>query len=148
MMSDVAPTAVAGTRTYAREEVFRNYSASQARAYAAARPDYCEAFWQYILNHHAATGGETGLVVDLGTGHGNVIRAFAPHFEHAIGVDPSAGMLGVAQKISRDAGVKTKLGHEIDFVTGAAEEVDKLEGVEEGSIDLIVAGTAVSLLNI
>lgn len=144
-MSDVVPTTATGKRTYAREEVFRNYSASQARAYAAARPDYCEAFWQYILDHHAATGGKTGLVVDLGTGHGNVVRAFAPHFEHAIGVDPSAGMLGVAEKISRDAGVKTKLDHEIDFVTGAAEEVHRLEGVEEGSIDLIVAGTAVSV---
>ena len=144
-MSESAAITAAEPRTYAREEVFRNYSASQAQAYAAARPDYCEAFWQYILNHHASTGGETGLVVDLGTGHGNVIRAFAPYFDRATGVDPSAGMLGVAEKMSRDAGVKTKSGREIGFVTGAAEDVYKLEGVEEGSVDLIVAGTAVSL---
>lgn len=131
-------------RKYTEEQTFRDYNTSQAKQYSAGRPGYNPALTDYILAHHASTGGGSSLVVDLGTGHGNVIRSFAPYFDHAIGVDPSAGMLGEAERLTGELGVRTRSGELIRFSTGAAEEIDCLEGGGDGNVDLLVAGTAVS----
>lgn len=128
-----------------KEEVtFRNYDAQQAKSYASYRPDYPPALCQYILDHHTSTGGGRGLVLDLGTGHGNVVRAFAPHFERAVGADPSLGMLDLAKALAEEKGVRTKDGGRVAFVAGSAEAMEEIEGVSKEGVDLIVAATAVS----
>lgn len=83
-------------------------------------------------------------MLDLGTGHGNVIRAFAPHFERAVGADLSPGMLELARTLTEEKGVRTRSGGAVRFVAGGAEVMEDVEGVGEGSVDLITAATAVS----
>lgn len=132
------------SRKHAEEKTFRDYNADQAKQYSEGRPGYKPALIDYIFEHHESTGGGSSSVVDLGTGHGNVIRSFAPRFDRAIGVDPSAGMLSEAERLTAESGIKTRSSGHIRFTTGAAEEIDRLEGIGEGQLDLLVAGTAVS----
>lgn len=95
-----------------------------------------------MLSLHQSAGGSFDFVLDVGTGTGQVIRDVGPFFTTAFGVDPGAEMIAKARTI----GGMTKAAKKIHFATCAAEDLDKLSQVEHGSVNMITAGMAVSVL--
>jgi len=69
------------------DPTFRSYTAEQAKYYGSQRLSYAAALYDLVLNHHAATGGQFGLTVDVGCGPGNATRDVARHFDAALGVE-------------------------------------------------------------
>ncbi|KAK2607514.1 hypothetical protein N8I77_006180 [Diaporthe amygdali] len=120
------------------DPTFRSYSAAQAATYAAQRGGYKNKLIDQVLSLHQAAGGDLDIVLDVGTGTGQAIRDVAPFFTTAFGVDPGAEMVAKAREI----GGTTKTGKGIEFLTCAAEDLDKLSRVEHGSVNLITAGMA------
>lgn len=123
------------------DPTFRSYSTEQAKVYASQRLSYPEVLYNAVLEHHASTGGQFGLLLDVGCGPGNATRDVARSFERAMGVDPGEAMIGAA----REQGGHTKTGQEIVYVLGQAEELVKVEGLEEGSVDLLTSAMAVGV---
>ncbi|KAI0098308.1 S-adenosyl-L-methionine-dependent methyltransferase [Nemania sp. FL0031] len=106
-----------------------------AKAYAAFRPTYPASVFRRALDFHqlplAGSEAETTLL-DIGCGHGLIARALSPHFRHVIAIDPSAGMVEQARRMTEDAKIK--------FHTGRAEDLSAF--ARPGSIDMAVAGQA------
>lgn len=124
------------------DPTFRNYSSKQATAYSEARTGYSPALIDYIVKHHVATGGETGVLLDVGCGPGNATRNFSSHFSRIIGADPGEAMIEVAT----DLAGTTSTGAPIEWRISAAEDIDKIPGLQHGSVDMITAATAVCFL--
>ncbi|KAI9745408.1 MAG: hypothetical protein M1818_000942 [Claussenomyces sp. TS43310] len=103
-------------------------STFSAASYAAFRPTYPQQVFTTILNYHE---GPKKLCLDLGCGHGPVSRTLAASFTSVIGTDPSAGM--VKQAISSTA------EDNVNFRQASAED---LSFIDDGSLDLVVAGQA------
>ncbi|EGE08787.1 Crg1p [Trichophyton equinum CBS 127.97] len=97
-------------------------------AYASFRPEYPQRLYDMICAYHRG-GYDTCL--DLGCGHGLVARFLAPKFKKVYGVDPSAGMIEQAKNLTKEQNV--------EFVQAAAES---LPFIEDGSVDMVVAGVA------
>ena len=129
--------------TAPKDSTFRSYSAEQAKLYATHRLAYAAAIYDIVLGHHSSTGGQFGVVLDVGCGPGNATRDVALSFEQAIGVDPGAAMIETA----RELGGKTKSGQAIRYELSPAEELSNVEGLEADSVDLLTVATAVSLLD-
>jgi trans-aconitate 3-methyltransferase len=121
------------------DSTFRNYSSEQAAKYANVRLGYSPTLIDYILRHHSTSGGQTKLLLDVGCGPGNATRSLSPHFSGVIGADPGEAMLQVATEL---AGT-TSTGVPIEWQTSAAEDIDKIPGLQPGSVDMITAATAV-----
>lgn len=117
------------------EATFRNYTAQDGAQYAKGRFDYHPTLYDLVLTHHFSTKGQSGLVLDVGCGPGNAARALAGSFDDAIGLDPSAGMIAAAT----DLGGTARSGRGVQYVVSGAEE---LQGVQDRSVDLLVAATA------
>lgn len=152
------------------DPTFRFYTPSQATTYAAHRPGYAGPLLDHILHLHATATTATATsatattaaaasccwdtVLDVGTGTGQVVRAVAPRFASAVGVDPGVEMIAQAEALGgycartaaggKDGGQGEQEGRRIVFLVAAAEEIDQLDEVEQGSVDLITAGMAVS----
>ncbi len=122
------------------DPTFRSYSADEANVYATQRTSYSQDLYDTVLKHHAATGGQFGLVVDVGCGPGNATRDVASFFDEAIGVDPGASMINTA----KDLGGKTKSGSSIKYVVSPSEELSQVDGLKPGSVDLLTSAMAVS----
>jgi SAM-dependent methyltransferase len=122
---------------------FKNFNAAQAQNYRTARSTYPPALFDYILAFHTTTPiiGDGDRALDVGCGPGNVTVDLAQRFDHVMGVDHSAGMVETANK----AGIATRAGEKVEFRVCGAEDIDKLEGIAPGSVDLITSGTAVSV---
>ena len=123
----------------AADPTFRAYSSEDAKRYATQRPGYSSNLINKVLNHHTATGGQFNQLLDVGCGPGNATRDLSPSFERAIGADPGEEMIQAAKAL----GGKTKNGA-VDYVVSAAEEISGIQGLEEGSVDLLVSAMAVS----
>jgi ubiquinone/menaquinone biosynthesis C-methylase UbiE len=127
--------------TVPKDDTFRNYSGEQAAAYAKVRSmAYPVALINAILEHHRATGGDTGVLVDVGCGPGNATRDLAPFFNVVYGADPGEAMI----KTATELGGTTATGAPIKFTLCSAEELDHLPEVERGSVDMISAAVCVS----
>ncbi|KAL8943482.1 MAG: hypothetical protein Q9216_001017 [Gyalolechia sp. 2 TL-2023] len=100
-------------------------------SYATFRPSYPAVLYDTILGYHH---GSKALCVDLGTGHGLVARALAPHFSKVLGTDPSPGMIEQARSLT-----PKKDFSNIEFQEASAEDLPFLQ---ESSVDLIVAAQA------
>ena len=98
-------------------------------SYAAVRPTYPAKLYDILLSYHE---GPRRLAIDLGTGHGLVARAVAPHFTRVLATDPSAGMLAQARALSTGF-------PNIEFESAAAEN---LASVASGAADMVVSGQA------
>jgi SAM-dependent methyltransferase len=126
------------------EGTFRNYSAKQSAAYAEARRGYHPNLLQRIVDHHVATGGKLGTVIDVGCGPGFVVRAMAPQFDRAVAFDPSPAMIETA----RGLGGASRSGDAIQFELSTAEQLGLTEDstssntVPDGTADLITAAAA------
>ncbi|KAL3458256.1 S-adenosyl-L-methionine-dependent methyltransferase [Aspergillus heterothallicus] len=125
------------------EQTFRSYTAEQGKTYVQNRLDYHPNLYNTVRTHHTSTGGQLDLLLDIGCGPGLAIANLAPHFHHAIGLDPSEGMIATARSRIPDL-PKTASGVPIRFEVSTAEELGRnLETpVADGSVDLIVIATA------
>ncbi|KAL1874020.1 hypothetical protein VTK73DRAFT_574 [Phialemonium thermophilum] len=123
-----------------QESTFRKYNEQQGKAYAQHRRDYNPSVYQAILDHHTSTGGQLGTVIDVGCGPGNAVRSLAPHFAHAIGIDPSEGMIAAARDLSTEA--RTTAGESVFFKLSTAEDLGGPDVAPDGGVDLITAATA------
>ena len=137
MASDSTATAAAAAKH--SDPTFRSYSSTQAATYASQRLSYPSLLYNAVLEYHAATGGQFSQLLDVGCGPGNATRDVAVSFDRALGVDPGEAMIAAA----RGKGGKTRDGGDVKYVVGAAEELGNVEGVGEGSVDLVIAAMAV-----
>ncbi|CAL5871308.1 uncharacterized protein PFLUO_LOCUS5558 [Penicillium psychrofluorescens] len=126
--------------TFTPERTFRSYDQSQGIAYSRLRPNYHPNLYKTIIDHHLFTGGELTTILDVGCGPGNAVRDLAPHFIHAIGLDPSEGMISTARSLG---GVSSN-GQAIRFEMSTAEDLgsQSVPPIPNSSVDLIVAATA------
>lgn len=132
-------TPAPSTSSFSEEKTFRSFSKEQGKNYAEHRRDYHPKLYQIIIDHHTSTGGQLDTIVDVGCGPGQAIRALAPRFTHAFGIDPSEGMISTA----RSLGGATSTAEPIRFEVSTAEDLSSLSPpIPDGSIDLITAATA------
>lgn len=124
------------------DPTFRFYTPNQASNYAAQRKGYAGPLIDHVLALHTSAGGHFGTVLDVGTGTGQVVRDVGPFFDTAFGVDPGVEMIAKADELSG-----SKEGQGVVFLVSAAEDIDKLDGIEQGSVDLITAGMAVRMVS-
>ncbi|KAG5996985.1 hypothetical protein E4U54_002462 [Claviceps lovelessii] len=101
---------------------------SGVESYAAARPSYPASLFGSVLAYHNAQS-TSGVLLDIGCGHGLVARAMSPHFAHVVGIDTSPGMVEQAASSTQDAN--------ITFRQAGAEDLSFLD---DEAVDMIVAG--------
>ena len=121
-----------------QETTFRAFSREQGAAYAEYRLDYHPRLYNAVLDFHSSTGGQLHTLLDVGCGPGTAVRVLAPHFAHAVGIDPSEGMIAMARALG---GSLTSGGEPIHFEVSTVEDIPT-SLAEPGSIDLLVAATA------
>ncbi|KAM0548065.1 hypothetical protein ACHAPJ_010123 [Fusarium lateritium] len=117
---------------------FRNYSSKQAADYVGGRLGYSNALIDFIINHHRSTGGLNGTLLDVGCGPGTATQKLALHFDIVYGADPGESMINTATEL----GGNTRSGAPILYKLSAAEDIDKIDGIQNGSIDMVTAATA------
>jgi SAM-dependent methyltransferase len=100
-----------------------------AAGYAAFRPQYPQKIFSTVLSYHE---GPKSFLLDLGCGHGLISRELSPSFTRILATDPSAVMIAQAQS-------STPSDSNITFREASAED---LSDVEDGSLDMVVAGQA------
>lgn len=123
------------------DPTYREYSPGQAATYAQHRRPPPAALVKLVLDHHLATGGKAGVLLDVGCGPGMATRALSPHFDVAIGSDAGDSMIQVAKEL----GGQTAKGEPIRWVVCPAEELNDIPEIEKGSVDLITAAYAVRI---
>lgn len=125
---------------FKQEKTFASYNHEQGKAYAQVRRDYHPSIYQAVLDHHTSTGGQLDTLVDVGCGPGNAARQLGKHFKHAIGLDPSQGMISMA----RSLGGTTSTSETINFEVSDAQQLgaNLSPPIEDSSVDLITAATA------
>ncbi|KAI1064957.1 hypothetical protein LB507_001243 [Fusarium sp. FIESC RH6] len=121
-----------------RDAIFRNFNAQQASNYAEGRIGYSEKLIDFVMKEHNSTGGSNRTVLDVGCGPGPATRLLAPHFDVVYGADPGESMIQTAKELSGT----TKNGNPIVYEVVGAEDIDKIDGLEHSSVDLITAATA------
>ncbi|PGH02942.1 hypothetical protein GX51_04398 [Blastomyces parvus] len=129
---------------FQQEKTFRTYTPGQGSTYAQNRRGYDPEFFQLIIDHHAATGGQLDTILDVGCGPGTAVRGLAPHFKHAIGLDPSEGMISTARSLGGSASSSSS-PEPITFHVSTAEDLGAQLSpplIPENSIDLLTAATA------
>jgi SAM-dependent methyltransferase len=129
------------------ENTFSNYNKEQGKAYAEIRRDYHPNVYNAIITQHTSTGGKLITLVDIGCGPGLATLALAPRFTHAIGLDPSAGMIAIAR--SQLEGQDPPSPSNIRFEISTAEELGSnlIPPVADSSVDLITASNAAHWFN-
>ncbi|KAG5972686.1 hypothetical protein E4U58_006212 [Claviceps cyperi] len=66
---------------------YRTATFSAAR-YATARPSYPASLFKTVLAYHNAQSA-SGVLLDIGCGHGLIARAMSPHFDRVVAIDTS-----------------------------------------------------------
>ncbi|KAJ6110262.1 hypothetical protein N7486_002497 [Penicillium sp. IBT 16267x] len=131
----------ASTTPVTKEKTFSNFNQEQGKSYAEGRPDYHPNVYRYIIDIHTSTGGQSDTLLDVGTGPGNAARALSPHFAHALGLDPSEGMVATARSI----GGVTSTSEPIRYEVSTAEQLGtslSQQPIQDGSVDLITAANS------
>jgi SAM-dependent methyltransferase len=122
------------------EKTFSSFTQEQGANYAQNRPGYGPKLYKTIIDHHTSTAGELNTLLDVGCGPGTAARALAPQFAHAIGLDPSEGMINNARFLAGASSTSEPIRFEIS----TAEDLGSCLSppVEDSSVDLITAATA------
>ncbi|KAI0549695.1 methyltransferase [Xylaria curta] len=129
------------TPSMSSEQTFRSFTVAAASNYAEFRPNYHPTLYSTLLKKHTSSGGKLDTLLDVGCGPGTAARALGTHFQHVIGLDPSEGMIASAIEL----GGTTGSGRPIRFTVSGAED---LSGIEDGSVDLLIAATAAHWFNL
>ncbi|KAJ9150728.1 Methyltransferase-like protein [Pleurostoma richardsiae] len=108
-------------------------------SYAAFRPSYPPSLFRTVLAYHRpgasfSSPSPSGTLLDLGCGHGLIARALAPHFTSVTALDPSAGMVAQARRLT-----PREIYPSVTIRQGSAEDLSFLPAA---SVDLAVAGQA------
>lgn len=135
-MSEQSPNPASTTQ----EKTFSSYNEKQGTEYAQLRPDYSPALYQAVLDQHKATGGQLETLVDLGCGPGNVARTLGVHFAHAIGLDPSDGMIATARSLGGTTSTSEPIRYEVS--TAEAIGANASPPIPDNSVDLITAANS------
>ncbi|ETN44404.1 uncharacterized protein HMPREF1541_10584 [Cyphellophora europaea CBS 101466] len=117
------------------EKTFTKYTPDQASTYTQFRRNYHPSVYNFIITSHTTTGGQLDTVLDVGCGPGLATRTLATHFQHALGLDPSPGMIDTA----RTLGGTTLSGSPIQYTVSSAEA---LNSIPAASIDLLTVANA------
>lgn len=145
-MADSAPSdgVAPPSRGGSADQTFRAYTAEQGAVYARHRRKYHPDLIELIVRRHEATGGSFGTILDVGCGPGTAVRELAGHFERAVALDPSRGMIETARSLGGGASSSDGGRTPIRFETSSAEELggDLEPPVAEGTVDLVTAATA------
>ncbi|KAF2230116.1 S-adenosyl-L-methionine-dependent methyltransferase, partial [Viridothelium virens] len=120
-----------------RDPTFSTFTSEQAKHYANSRPSYPTELFQCVFDHHAANGGSFKKLLDVGCGPGKATRDMLPMFEEVIGIDAGPEMI----KTARELGGTTKSGKEVQYEVSRAEEIDKIAGLQEETVDMITGAT-------
>ena len=130
-MSDSTPPA---------EKTFSSYTKDQGANYAKNRPGYHPDLYKTIIDQHTSTGGQLNTLLDIGCGPGTAVRALAQQFTHAIGLDPSEGMINHARSLIDPSSTSEP----IRFDIASAEDLGShlSPPIQDSSVDLITASTA------
>lgn len=102
---------------------FKDHFSTQAATYAAARPTYPPALYDWLAGQCA----RRELAWDAGAGNGQCARALARHFTHVIATEPSAAQ--VANAIAHPR---------VEYRIEPAEQ----PSLEAGSVDLLTVAQA------
>jgi ubiquinone/menaquinone biosynthesis C-methylase UbiE len=122
------------------EKTFKSFTKDQGDNYAQYRRGYHPDLYKRIINHHTSTGGELNTILDVGCGPGTASRALAPQFAHAIGIDPSEGMINTARSLAGASSTSEPIRFEISTAEDLGSHLSP--PVEDSSVDLITASTA------
>ena len=122
------------------EKTFSSYTQDQGKTYAQSRPGYHPDLYKTIIDHHTSTGGQLNTILDVGCGPGTAARALAPRFIHAIGLDPSQGMINTARHLAGASSTSEPIRFEISTAEDLGWHLSP--PVEDSSVDLITASTA------
>ncbi|GAA5990849.1 hypothetical protein JCM5350_005139 [Sporobolomyces pararoseus] len=122
-------------------------STFNAAKYSASRPHYPPQLYTHVLDYATAVNNSSrdhklSTLLDLGCGPGLSTFEFSPYFVDRIyGIDPSQNMIEAAKSIqaTRRQGDREKFRFQVGNVESLTEEI---QGIEENSIDLVVAGQA------
>jgi SAM-dependent methyltransferase len=108
---------------------FKDHFSSASDRYAAYRPDYPAALYDWLasLSPHPETSAELGTAWDCATGSGQAALGLAPHFQRVVATDASAEQICHA----------TPHPH-IDYRVAPAEA----SGLVGSSVDLVVVAQA------
>jgi len=106
--------------------------------YAKYRPSYPSQIATYVMNflEKQKVPSKPQLMLDIGCGSGQATQVFQPFFERIIGFDVSPEQIYQATKQNKHKN--------IEFLQGSATNLP----VEDGSVDLMVAATAVHWFNV
>ncbi|CAG9974944.1 unnamed protein product [Clonostachys byssicola] len=122
------------------DTTFTGYSEQQGKVYAQSRPDYHQSLYDAVMNQHTSTGGQLDTLVDLGCGPGQAVRALAPRFKTAIGLDPSVSMISVARSLGGDTSTSKPIRFEVSTAEDLGANLDP--AIADESVDLITVATA------
>lgn len=123
-----------------KETTFRAFSREQGANYAEHRIDYHPRLYNSVLDFHASTGGQLDTVLDVGCGPGTAVRTLAPRFAHAVGIDPSEGMIATARSLGGVSSTSEPIRFEVATAEAAGSQLSP--PIAEGSVDLLVAANA------
>lgn len=140
-MSPPITTATSPPAPFQPENTFSNYNVAQGKAYAQIRRDYHPNVYNAIITQHTSTGGQLSTLMDVGCGPGMTTIGLAPHFTHAIGLDPSEGMITIAHSQLES---NSKAPSNIRFEISTAEELGAnfSPPIADSSVDLLTASNA------
>ena len=102
---------------------FKDHFSQQAAAYAAYRPHYPDALFDFVAGLTSAHR----LALDCGTGNGQAAIGLAPRFEKVLATDPSAGQIQHATPRPN-----------IEYRVAPADS----SGLPDGSVNLVTAAQA------
>lgn len=134
------PPSSLSSGAFIQEKTFSTYNREQGKTYAKVRRDYHPSLYQLVLDHHTSTGGRLDTLVDVGCGPGLAIRGLAPKFTHAIGVDPSEGMIETARSLGGTSSTSLPIRYEISTAEDLGSNLS--EPIKDGTVDLIIASNA------
>ncbi|SMN21733.1 similar to Saccharomyces cerevisiae YHR209W CRG1 mRNA binding protein and putative S-adenosylmethionine-dependent methyltransferase [Maudiozyma saulgeensis] len=100
-----------------------------SQRYHDVRPSYPQSLVDKIMDYHQGSCNE---LIDVGCGTGISTVLFAPHFKHAVGLDPSDSMLSVAKKNYP----------KLEFASINGEELIK-SGIKPNSIDMVIGAESI-----
>jgi SAM-dependent methyltransferase len=110
-------------------ENFKDYFSQQAAQYAAYRPTYPMALFQYV----AGVVAQHNLAWDCATGSGQAAIGIAPYFARVIATDASVAQIAHAIPHPR-----------VEYRVAPAEQ----SGIEPDSVDLVTVATALHWFNL